>query len=222
MRIIIEDESCDILENARLLLDRLREDFMAKYVRLTPKKPAKRQPSPSTVAAAEVSTSPPLVYSSSSRLSARPLSTVGQGAQAGSSHYYSEIIRQLAHKQQTSSLLGKKQLEISANKTTTTTTTMGNCQPTNANEAAKMICDEVIRDSIGGCREADYKMELAKLLSAEAKIELYIELGKLSNAQRLAFNMNRADYVSIIIEEAARLNQNHVKTVSQLWLAKRT
>lgn len=83
-----------------------------------------------------------------------------------------------------------------------------------------MICDEVIRDSIGNCREPDYKMELAKLLSDEAKIELYIELGKLSNAQTLAFSMRRPDYVSRIIEAAARLNQNHVKTVCQLWLAK--
>lgn len=87
-------------------------------------------------------------------------------------------------------------------------------------EAARAICDEVIRDSIGSCREADYKMELAKLLSAEAKIELYIEHGKLSDAQRLACSMNRPDYVARIIEEAVRLNQNHVKTVCQLWLAK--
>ena len=85
-----------------------------------------------------------------------------------------------------------------------------------------MLCDEVIRDSIKSCREPDYKMELAKLLSAEAKIELYIELGKLSNAQSLACSMNRPDYVSIIIDEAARLNQDHVKTVCQHWLVKRS
>ena len=87
-------------------------------------------------------------------------------------------------------------------------------------ERARLLSDEVIRDAIGACREPDYKMELAKLLSTEAQIELYIELGKLSNAQHLAFNMNRPDYVASIIEEAARLNQNHVKTVCQLWLAK--
>lgn len=87
-------------------------------------------------------------------------------------------------------------------------------------EASRAICDEVLRDSIASCREPDYKMELAKLLSNEAKIELYIEIGKLSNAQMLACNLNRPDYVSSIIEKASELNQNHVKTVCQLWLAK--
>lgn len=91
----------------------------------------------------------------------------------------------------------------------------------NIDEMCSSICDQVLRDSIANCREQDYKMELSKLLSNEAKIELYIEIGKLSNAQMLACNLNRPDYVSNIIEKANELNQNHVKTVCQLWLAKR-
>jgi hypothetical protein len=87
-------------------------------------------------------------------------------------------------------------------------------------QAARLLCDEVIRDSILVCREPDYKTELSKLLSAEARIELNIELGKLSIAQRLAFDMNRPDYVAIILKEAERLNQDHVKDVCQHWLAK--
>lgn len=82
------------------------------------------------------------------------------------------------------------------------------------------LCDEVIGDTIKCCQEADYKMELAKLLSQEARIELYIELGKLNNAHRLAFEMRRSDYVLRIIAEAEKLNQNHVRTVCQHWLAK--
>lgn len=87
-------------------------------------------------------------------------------------------------------------------------------------DIARIICDDVIRDSIANCREPDYKMELAKLLSGESKIELYIEQGKLNNAQMLACAMNRPDYVLSIFKEAAKLNQDHVKTVCQLWLAK--
>lgn len=87
-------------------------------------------------------------------------------------------------------------------------------------EARRALCDDILRDAISSCREPDYKMELAKLLSNEAKIELYIEIGKLSNAQMLACNLNRPDYVTSIIEKANELNQNHVKTVCQLWLAK--
>jgi len=87
-------------------------------------------------------------------------------------------------------------------------------------ESAQALCDEVVRDSITFCQEADYKMELVKLLSQTAQIELFIELGKLSNAQRLAFSMNRPDYVARIIEEADKLNQDHVKTLCQHWLAK--
>lgn len=83
-----------------------------------------------------------------------------------------------------------------------------------------MLCDLVILDAIGNCREPDYKMELAKLLSDEAKFELYIVLGKLSNAQHLAFQMNRADYVARVAESAKCLDQDHVRTVCQLWLAK--
>lgn len=231
MRIIIDDESCDILDNSRLLLDRLREDVIANYVRESPKKNRQHQqhlqnyhrpPIEKKKPSSLVSTSPSSFSSISSLLSSSSVGSSSSSAgHAGSKvgpNYYRNIVAQLARKQQTSSLLGKKQLQTSPNKNDT----INSSSSVGSNEAARMICDEVIRDSIGSCREADYKMELAKLLSGEARLELYIGLGKLSNAQRLAFNMNRPDYVSIIIEEAARLNQDHMKTVCQLWLAKRT
>lgn len=181
MRIIIEDESCDLLNNASLLLERIKEDYLATHgdnnlSRETTKSMLKRASSSinyeSKVTGKIVSSSSGSTYIASNENSGLRLRTGSQSKRKA------------------------------------------------ALEAARAICDEVIRDSIGSCREADYKMELAKLLSAEAKIELYIEHGKLSDAQRLACSMNRPDYVARIIEEAVRLNQNHVKTVCQLWLAK--
>lgn len=162
MRIIIEDDSCDILENASLLIECIKQDYelnKASYKLHKGKVSMRRNP-----------------------LGEKSNQSPSKDAGAGG----------------TKASLRQKKLP----------------------EGAGAICDDVIRDSIGSCREADYKMELAKLLSGEAKIELYIEHGKLSNAQMLACTMNRPDYVLSIIEEASKLNQNHVKTVCQLWLAK--
>lgn len=190
MRIIIEDESCDILQNASLLLERLKEDYLAN---------------------------------------AKTDTLVGQKSpQTCSSSSSYGTLSQMALNQKTMVKNNNNKINLSKNIAGSSNYTQSPTQPTSLltvnspAEAARIICDEVIRDSIKSCREPDYKMELAKLLSGEAEIELYIELGKLSNAQRLAFSMNRPDYVSVIIEEAARLNQNHVKTVCQHWLAKRT
>lgn len=169
MRVILEDESCDNLEYAGLLLERLREDY-----RLNQKQ-----------------------YQSEM---GQILNPDGLSSSAETSTVSSDVRNTL--------LNGKK-----------APAKVTNSIQQSASTNSQAICDEVIRDSIGSCREPDYKMELAKLLSGEAKIELYIQHGKLSNAQRLACNMNRPDYVSSIIKEAAKLNQNHVKTVCQVWLA---
>lgn len=162
----MEDESCDNLEYAGLLLERLRQDYRANV----------RQ-------------------------------------------YQLELgdtLDQTNNRSpQTTGVLGENE-KVPNSKTDLELT--GGVKQSNPKNA-QSICDEVIRDSISSCREPDYKMELAKLLSGEAKIELYIQSGKLSNAQRLACSMNRPDYVSSIIKEATKLNQNHVKTVCQLWLA---
>lgn len=162
MRIIIDDESCDILENAKLLLERIREDFLA-----TSKEPKKIKEPVKSLSA----------------------SKSGRNKGLNSSHKTND----------------SKQIQP------VTSTT--------PEDQIRAICDEVIRDSIGNCREADYQLELAKLLSNEAKIKHYLEQGKLSQAQRLACSLNRPDYVMNIIEEAGKLNQNHVRAVCQLWLA---
>lgn len=182
LRIIIEDESCDLLKNASLLLERVKEDYAATVARQADQQVLKKKDFARKRSEPYISGSPANLATSSSSSSIAEFAP--QNA-AASSDFQSRPSRKLT-----------------------------------TAEAAQAVCDEVIRDSIGSCREADYKMELAKLLSSEAKIELYIEHGKLSNAQRLACNMNRPDYVSSIIKEATRLNQNHVKTVCQLWLAK--
>lgn len=215
MRIIIEDESCDIIENASLLLERIKEDYATDYRRqrcaisgtkaltITDRQIdsllSKQQPplprKPSLVAKAGATA---VNRSTANKL--RRSQTSDELLATGTSSSSGGGGGALAAMSNAASLAAKVEEEIA--------------------EGARAICDEVIRDSIGSCSEPDYKMELAKLLSGEAKIELYIEHGKLSNAQRLACAMNRPDYVSSIIEEAARLNQNHVKTVCQLWLAK--
>lgn len=194
MRIIIEDEGCDILENATLLLERLRDDYLDNY----PKKNAPiKRPQP-----AKKSSSMDYGVVDGSKM----VDTISLSM--GYSKSPSKILAQnIAPKSNQNRQLSPNVASASCNNKTTV-------------EGVRKLCDEVIRDAIGSCREPDYKMELAKLLSGDAKIELYIELGKLSNAQGLAFSMNRPDYVSMIIEEAERLNQNHVKTVCQLWLAK--
>lgn len=168
MRVLIEDESCDNLEYAGLLLERLREDYKAntKQYQLELNDIISRA-------------------GNNSSQSTGVLETKEKNSDPG--------VESMSKTGRSGKLLGAKN--------------------------AQAICDEIIRDSIGSCREPDYKMELAKLLSGEAKIELYIQNGKLSNAQRLACSMNRPDYVSSIIMEATKLNQNHVKTVCQLWLA---
>lgn len=184
MRIIIEDESCDILENANLLLERLKEDYTINEA-----KSGKGHESSGDTNKRAVKGKGTSNQVSSSNQTGRGLVTTKRPSVVS--------LHSAGAQAQTPSTLGKLVVPD-----------------------VRAICDEVIRDSIGNCREADYKMELAKLLSSEARIKLYIEHGKLSNAQRLAFNMNRPDYVSLIIEEAERLNQDHVKTVCQLWLAK--
>lgn len=184
MRIIIEDESCDILENANLLLERIKEDYLASSALVSGAKSVE-----------------PVIGSSRRQVSSLGVEKAGDRAHKA---------RTKTSAVTTGPTTRKVEAIADATASASTTTT----------EHIRSICDQVIKDSIRSCREPDYKMELAKLLSGEAKIELYIEHGKLSNAQRLACNMNRPDYVSSIIEEAAKLNQNHIKTVCQLWLAK--
>lgn len=176
MRILMDDESCDILENSSLLLERIKEDYLVNQHDFNSKKKH--------------------TDTKQSKVALRSPATSSAQKSLGKSSSRKTIV--------------------------TVEPKIEPKQPQHSNFEAQIrdICDEVIGDSIGNCNEPDYKMELAKLLSGEAKIELYIKDGKLSNAQRLACNMNRPDYVINIIEEAERLNQNHVKTVCQLWLAK--
>lgn len=165
MRIIIEDESCDILNKAELLLELIKNDYLATSAKSIDNKQQK------------------------------VANRIGQGLSLTDRRKSGSTLNGIDSKENYK-------------------------RPKTPLDCVRIICDEVVQDSIRSCRELDYKMELAKLLSGEAKIELYIEQGNLSSAQRLACNMNRPDYVSTIIEEAAKLNQNHVKTVCQLWLAK--
>lgn len=248
MRIIIEDESCDILGNASLLLERLKEDFYASAC------DRKSQWNVKQLERLHIGTEKPVAIKSK-KANSSPL-VQSQMVDDKLKNIDRDSITAAAQNQQQqhqyitrkSSLVGVQAATTTISgsspssstltttpastagtpmiTTTTTTTTTSTFKPLISSssvslaEQLRAICDEVIRDSIGVCNEPDYKMELAKLLSGEAKIELYIEHGKLSNAQRLAFSMNRPDYVLSIIEEAAKLNQNHVKTVCQLWLAK--
>lgn len=83
--------------------------------------------------------------------------------------------------------------------------------------------DDIIGACIRSCKEPDYVMALIKLLSSqETKMNFYIELGQLSNAQLLAIKLNRPDLVKKILDEAIRLNQNHVITRCQIWLAQQS
>lgn len=241
-RIIIEDESCDILENASLLLERLKEDFhsstscnrknqwnVKKLERLQIGDDSAEKP---VVSIKKKVNSSQLVHSPSVDDKSKNIDGDDVAAKAAATAQYNARKSSLGIFQTTtttSSSLSTSPPSATSNETTTTTTTTTTSSSLKSTlssssispaEQVRAICDEVIRDSIGVCNEPDYKMELAKLLSGEAKIELYIEHGKLSNAQRLACSMNRPDYVLSIIEEAAKLNQNHVKTVCQLWLAK--
>lgn len=207
MRIIIEDESCDLIESARLLIERIKEDFKLrsssiKWQQLSQLNKAKvssdnnksyrcaQGSSASSVCGSGNSANVSMIDKNSDKPS------VGKANDASANNNDKALLN---HKLSSFKTLSKSALDYSD---------------------ARSICDEVIRDSIKLCKEPDYKMELARLLSGEAKIKLYIEHGKLSNAQQLAFSMNRPDYVSSIIEEAVKLNQDHVKTVCQLWLAK--
>lgn len=202
MRIIIEDESCDIIENATLLMARIEEDYTASHVRsaLPSNKLVKQQKSSNNQA---------------TKLTNKSVIVSRQ------------IYKKKVANDKKSNVGGAAKSSIIATGDAPSKTSNQLIVPNRNNfihhtgDSARATCDEVIRDAIEWCREADYKMELAKLLSAEAKIELYIEHGKLSDAQRLACTMNRPDIVSSIIEEASRLNQNHIKTLCQLWLAKK-
>lgn len=226
MRIIIEDETCDIIENASLLLERIKEDYATDY--------RKQRRTASQAHEALISNKKaesPLVLKQAQIAERLPMTMAGSGSNKATS---SRLRRsQTSDKFLSTGAARRSDSDSAVNNGSLSATKAAGALEVTANaaqstakldreiaEGARAICDEVIRDSIGSCNEPDYKMELAKLLSGEAKIELYIEHGKLSNAQRLACTMNRPDYVSSIIEEAARLNQNHVKTVCQLWLAK--
>uniref|UniRef100_A0A6G1SEV1 Zinc finger FYVE domain-containing protein 26 n=1 Tax=Aceria tosichella TaxID=561515 RepID=A0A6G1SEV1_9ACAR len=194
MRIILEDESSDIVENTKLLLKRLQDDYLAC---------TKRTKSRSTPR------SQPITSSNDSD------SVISQPMEA------SRVVRTVTlPKSPSKSSFGQSQTVKDSKKAAYSFNPKDkNIQPGTI-KAARLLCDDVIRDSIRICREPDYKMELSKLLSVEARIELNIELGKLSIAQRLAFDTNRPDYVAMILKEADRLNQDHVKDVCQHWLAK--
>lgn len=187
MRIIIDDESCDNMENARLLLNQIKEDYKPT-VSLTTSPNNFKNPRPSfTKSKIGIGTHKSSATSPAGLPAMIPSLKIQMDATAGIS-------------------IGPKLPRDHSAETN--------------DVAARAMCDAIIRDTILWCREPDYKTELSQLLSGEAKIDMYIEQGKLSNAQRLAFSMNRPDYVSKIIKEATKLNQNHVKTVCQLWLAK--
>lgn len=246
MRIIIEDESCDILENASLLLERLKEDFYSS----TSCNRSLRWNVKALERLHIGSVEKPVVNlkkkTSSSQLVRSP--SVDDKLKNTDRDCLASESAAAAAATATNAQYNARKSSVGVLGTATTTTTTPSSlvstpspatltatistassslkspllSPSSISpaEQVRAICDDVIKDSIRVCNEPDYKMELAKLLSSEAKIELYIENGKLSNAQRLAFSMNRPDYVLSIIEEAAKLNQNHVKTVCQLWLAK--
>lgn len=225
MRIIIEDESCDIIENASLLLERIKQVYAADYrkQRYAISSHAKDS-SPSTINR-QADSSPNKLEQRQQQQQQKPrqprhklslVTKVSPEASSTSLRRSQTSDRPLS----TGATRGNDDGGTDALVMGTSNTIAQAKFERELAEGARAICDEVIRDSIGSCSEPDYKMELAKLLSGEAKIELYIEHGKLSNAQRLACSMNRPDYVSRIIKEAAKLNQNHVKTVCQLWLAK--
>ena len=221
LRIIIDDESCDTFENASLLLKRIEYDIIesasardAKQEALTEKgkqrvvnslevDDEKRFQSSQRV---EVSSSAPaknnlaratVVSSKHQQSSNQQVRSAREALPARASNELSKKVSSSSKSRQTSSSLAS-----------------------NTTETVRALCDEIVRDSISSCQDPDYKMELSKLLSIEAKFQLYIELGELSNAQMLAFKTNRPDYVARIIEEAERLNQTHIKTLCELWIAK--
>lgn len=206
MRIIIEDESCDIIENASLLMARIKEDYLISLAAIKAASPSNKLKLISTKQAVNKLTDNSVLVSRRQLSSANAKKTSPitlddrEQSPGGATKLPSSMIGD------DKSYMNPLSISLKINQTPA--------------DAVRAICDEVIKDSIGSCLEADYKMELTKLLSAEAKIELYIEQGKLSDAQRLAFTMNRPDYVSNIIVEAGKLNQDHIKTVCQLWLAK--
>lgn len=197
MRIIIEDESCNLIENARLLLEKIKEDCLHSGL-------TKREQS--VINKTRIMDDKHFYPSNDGTCP-----SIGIDHQIGSSSRSSDTsCLSVEHL--------KKNVNIDNYDSPASSPALN--QSSVIYDDWQFVCDEVIRDSIKICREPDYKMELAGLLSNEAQIELYIENGKLSNAQRLACNMNRPDYVLNIIEEAVKLNQDHVKTVCQLWLAK--
>lgn len=196
LRIIIEDESCDIMENAKTLLQRLSEDHIktVRRSKMASSSKTKRRPSK------------PVVIREVAHISENDFpasNTEDTGSPSSSS----------------SQIVSNKSPTINQTESSSVSLTSRSIKP-GTKESARILCDDVIQDAISSCHEPDYKMKLANLLSPEAKIELYIELGKLSNAQRLAFDINRRDYVAIVLREAERLNQDHIKDVCQHWLAK--
>lgn len=230
MRIILEDESCDILENASLLLERINEDYIdsSSKVKVDDNKQQQQEEkiitnnntkNTSSVNVVRYNTQAAAV-SNGPKVNDKKTRSVSVAGVINTNMNSSQQQNAVNLAPPSNALIEEVTNNNNNSQFKHSSRHMSIQSSISPVDGARAICDEVIRDSIGSCREVDYKMELAKLLSPEAKIELYIELGKLSNAQRLACTMNRADYVSSIIEEAAKLNQNHVKTVCQLWLAK--
>lgn len=190
MRTIIEDESCDIEANANLLLQRVTEDHLATSCSVKSTIPTKTRRSFKQVIIREVAHIAEIDSANTNNLETPPSSQ---------------------------SLVSSKSPASSSNEGA-----RPKSRPVKqgTKEYARIICDDIIRDAIMSCCEPDYQMKLTNLLSPEAKIKHYIELGKLSTAQRLAFDMNSRDNVLIVMREAEKLNQDHIKDVCQHWLAK--
>lgn len=241
---MIKDESQNpkkILDNASLLLERLKEDFYSSFenrklqwgdLHLHPHLQSKKLDSSASATAKPVAVVRKKGDSSTHRIRSLNVDNKSKARTSLSDVSYASASGSVG----SSTLRGSLDLQTTASSSSsspssptlsTTTTTSSSSKPSlksssmSPAEQVQAICDEVIKDSIGVCNEPDYKMELAKLLSFEAKIAFYIENGKLNDAQRLACNMNRPDYVLSVIEEAAKLNQNHVKTVCEVWLTER-
>lgn len=93
--------------------------------------------------------------------------------------------------------------------------------PTKASidKKSEMIRDDIVSAAIRSCKEPDYVMALIKLISSqETKMNFYIELGQLSNAQLLAIKLNRPDLVRKILDEAIRIDLKHVINCCAAWL----
>lgn len=226
MRIIVEDESCDIIANATIVLERLKEAYALSLNRREQERQQlqlerqKREIKKIVTAkqlSRRTSTQEPLNLVKFKNKNRPPTVTIAAPDSITEKPQQPPVN---APDNLNRNNINRDPRTETSERSSPPQTSASSFATSNSVDGARKICDEVLTDAIKSCREPDYKMELAKLLSSEAKIELYIELGKLSNAQRLAFSMNRPDFVSKIIEQATKLNQSHVKTVCQLWLAK--